>query len=224
VLELLAAYPRAVGPRFDEMLGPGGRPREHWASLIEMLERAEPARMRDRIATIEREIRDSGLSSNRYADPQGAERPWALDALPMIIPPDEWASIEVAVAQRARLLDAMLGDFYGPQRLLADGTLPPRLVLGHSAFQRAACGTLPTGRPSLFVYAADLARSPDGRWWVVADRTQALGEFLRARLGNRADDVDQFFTAHADAIVPHRQRVRFLVRLNAHLKLGAFRQ
>ena len=173
MLELLAAYPRAVGPRFDEMLGPGGRPREHWASLIEMLERAEPARMRDRIATIEREIRDSGLTYNMYADPQGAERPWALDALPMIIPADEWLSIEAAVAQRARLLDAMLGDFYGPQRLLADGTLPPRLVLGHSAFQRAACGTLPTGRPALFVYAADLARSPDGRWWVVADRTQA---------------------------------------------------
>ena len=25
----------------------------------------------------------------------------------------------------------------------------------------------------LFQYAADLARSPDGRWWVVGDRTQA---------------------------------------------------
>ena len=27
--------------------------------------------------------------------------------------------------------------------------------------------------PYLHLYAADLARSPDGRWWVIADRTQA---------------------------------------------------
>jgi uncharacterized circularly permuted ATP-grasp superfamily protein/uncharacterized alpha-E superfamily protein len=172
VRDLLAAYPRAE-PRFDEMLGEGGRPRAHWASLVDMLARAEPARMRDRIATIEREIRDSGLTYNMYADPKGAERPWALDALPMIIPADEWPAIEAAVAQRARLLDAVLADLYGPQQLLAEGLVPPRLVLGHSAFRRPACGATPTGRPSLVVYAADLARSPDGRWWVVADRTQA---------------------------------------------------
>jgi uncharacterized circularly permuted ATP-grasp superfamily protein len=172
VRDLLAAYPRAE-PRFDEMLGEDGHPRAHWAPLMDMLARAEPARMRDRIATSEREIRDSGLTYNMYADPKGAERPWALDALPMIIAADEWPAIEAAVAQRARLLDAVLADLYGPQRLLAEGLLPPRLVLGHSAFRRPACGAMPTGRPSLVVYAADLARSPDGRWWVVADRTQA---------------------------------------------------
>jgi uncharacterized circularly permuted ATP-grasp superfamily protein len=172
VRDLLAAYPRAE-PRFDEMLGEGGQPRAHWAPLVDMLTRAEPARMRDRIATIEREIRDSGLTYNMYADPKGAERPWALDALPMIIPAEEWPAIEAAVAQRARLLDAVLGDLYGPQQLLADGLLPPRLVLGHSAFRRAACGAMPGARPSLVVYAADLARSPDGRGWVVAARTQA---------------------------------------------------
>jgi uncharacterized circularly permuted ATP-grasp superfamily protein/uncharacterized alpha-E superfamily protein len=172
VRELLAAYPRAE-PRFDEMLGEGGHPRPHWSGLVDLLARAEPARMRDRIATIEREIRDSGLTYNMYADPKGAERPWALDALPMIVAADEWPAIEAAVAQRARLLDAVLADLYGPQTLLADGELPPRLVLGHSAFQRAACGATPAGRPALVLYAADLARSPDGRWWVVADRTQA---------------------------------------------------
>ncbi|MEI7444591.1 MAG: circularly permuted type 2 ATP-grasp protein [Burkholderiales bacterium] len=170
--ELLAAYPRAA-PRFDEMLGADGAPRPHWAGLVEMLARAEPARMRDRIATIEREIRDSGLTYNMYADPKGAERPWALDALPMIIGDDEWAQIERGVAQRARLLDAVLRDLYGAQSLLVDGVIPPRLVMGHSAFQRPACGIGTLAAPPLIVYAADLARSPDGRWWVVADRTQA---------------------------------------------------
>ncbi len=170
--DLLGAYARAAD-RFDEMLGADGRPRPHWAALVDLLAGAEPARMRERIVAIEREIRDSGLTYNLYADPKGAGRAWPLDALPMIVDAAEWSAIEAAVAQRARLLDAVLGDLYGPQRLLAEGLLPPRLVFGHSQFQRAACASAPPDRPSLVVYAADLARSPDGRWWVVADRTQA---------------------------------------------------
>ncbi|HOG04576.1 MAG TPA: circularly permuted type 2 ATP-grasp protein, partial [Accumulibacter sp.] len=34
-------------------------------------------------------------------------------------------------------------------------------------------GIRPPGDTYLHLYAADLARSPDGRWWVIADRTQA---------------------------------------------------
>jgi uncharacterized circularly permuted ATP-grasp superfamily protein/uncharacterized alpha-E superfamily protein len=169
---LLAGYPRAES-RFDEMLEGPGRPREHWAAFFDTLAGAAPARVRDRVATLEREVRDSGLTYNIYADPQGADRPWSLDALPLILPAHEWAAIEAAVAQRARLLNAVLVDLYGPQRLLAEAALPPRLVLGHSAFQRPACGTAFPYGTALFSYAADLARSPDGRWWVVADRTQA---------------------------------------------------
>jgi len=169
---LLAGYPQA-GSRFDEMLEAPGQPRPHWAAFFDTLAGAAPARVRDRVAAVEREVRDSGLTYNIYADPQGADRPWSLDALPLIVPAHEWAGIEAAIAQRARLLNAMLLDLYGPQRLLAEGALPPRLVLGHSAFQRPACGTAFASGVALFSYAADLARSPDGRWWVVADRTQA---------------------------------------------------
>ena len=32
---------------------------------------------------------------------------------------------------------------------------------------------MPAGGTWLHIYAADLARAPDGRWWVLADRTQA---------------------------------------------------
>jgi uncharacterized circularly permuted ATP-grasp superfamily protein len=36
-----------------------------------------------------------------------------------------------------------------------------------------ASGIQPAGGTYLHLYAADLARSPDGSWWVIADRTQA---------------------------------------------------
>jgi len=171
--------------RYDEMFSAPSEPRPHWSALHRALTDASPAQVVERVAAVEREVRDAGLTYNIYADPQGADRPWSLDALPLVLPADQWAGIEAAVAQRARLLDALLRDLYGPQRLVAEGLLPARLVLGHSAFQRPACGSAFAGGVALFVYAADLARSPDGRWWVVADRTQApsgAGYALQNRL------------------------------------------
>src|SRR4029434_10027423 len=78
-----------------------------------------------------------------------------------------------AVAQRARLLNKVLADLYGCGRLLADGLIPPALVHGHHNYLWPCRGVEPSGGTYLHLYACDLARSPDGRWWVIGDRTQA---------------------------------------------------
>ncbi len=170
--QLLAAYPAAAA-RYDEMLAAPNRPRAHWQAMFEQLAAAPEAQMRERVSEIERQVRENGVTYNVYADPQGTDRPWDLDLLPQIIPADEWAQIEAAVCQRAHLLDRILADVYGPQRLTAEGLLPPALVHGNSAFLRPAHGITGPGGVQLHLYAADVARAPDGRWWVVADRTQA---------------------------------------------------
>ena len=56
---------------------------------------------------------------------------------------------------------------------MRSGAIPPSIVFGHSGFLHQAQGIRPPGGIHLFHYAADLARSPDGHWWVVGDRTQA---------------------------------------------------
>jgi uncharacterized circularly permuted ATP-grasp superfamily protein/uncharacterized alpha-E superfamily protein len=86
---------------------------------------------------------------------------------------EEWRVIEAGLAQRARLLDALLSDLYGPQRLLSEGLVPPELVFGHPNYLWPCQGIVPRGGNWLHIYAADLARAPDGRWWLLADRTQA---------------------------------------------------
>ncbi|MEO0588777.1 MAG: circularly permuted type 2 ATP-grasp protein, partial [Planctomycetota bacterium] len=75
--------------------------------------------------------------------------------------------------QRARVLNMVLADLYGPQRLLTEGLLPPELVFAHPHFLRPCHGIAVPGDQHLILYAADLARNPDGSWWVVNDRTQA---------------------------------------------------
>ncbi|MDH3320523.1 MAG: circularly permuted type 2 ATP-grasp protein [Betaproteobacteria bacterium] len=170
--ELLAEYPRASA-RYDEMLAAPQAPRAHWQALFAQLA-AEPAeRLRERLHDVQRQVRENGVTYNVYADPQGADRPWELDLLPFILAPEEWASIEAAILQRSTLLNRILVDVYGEQRLIKEGLLPPALIHGHAGFLRPCHGAKPPGGVMLHLYAADLARSPDGRWWVLDDRTQA---------------------------------------------------
>jgi uncharacterized circularly permuted ATP-grasp superfamily protein/uncharacterized alpha-E superfamily protein len=169
---LITDYPPDAG-RYDELFAAPSTPRAHWRRMFEELATASPAGLASRLGLVERDVRDSGVTYNVYADPQGQDRPWDLDVLPLILPADEWSAIAAGVAQRARLLNAILADVYGDASLLASGLLPPRLVLGHSGYLRPARGSKPPGGTFLHSYATDLARAPDGSWWVLGDRTQA---------------------------------------------------
>ena len=173
--ELLAAY-AARPDRYDELcqrIGSVIVVRPHWREFHRALEAMPTAELAARRAALRRQIHENGITYNVYADPRGFERPWELDLLPYILPAAEWAQIEAAVIQRATLFDRILADLYGDQTLLEQGLIPPALIYGHSGFLRPLVGTKPAGGRFLHLYAVDLARSPDGRWWVVADRTQA---------------------------------------------------
>ena len=138
-----------------------------------------------RSANLQRKIRDNGVTYNVYADADGPQRPWSLDLFPMIVSERDWAKIEVGVAQRARLLNRVMADIYGPQTLLANGLLPSALVHGHAGYLRAMHGYQPPGGTYLHIAAFDIAHGPDGQWSVVSQRTQApsgLGYLLENRL------------------------------------------
>jgi uncharacterized circularly permuted ATP-grasp superfamily protein/uncharacterized alpha-E superfamily protein len=160
--------------RYDELLDPAGMVRPHWRRFIDHVA-AHDAREAARrgIELTRRLIIENGITYNVYADPQGADRPWALDPVPLLLSAEEWQTIEAGVQQRARLLNALLADLYGPQRLLAEGVVPAELAFGHPNFLLPCHGLRPRAARWLYLYAADLARAPDGRWWVLADRTQA---------------------------------------------------
>jgi uncharacterized circularly permuted ATP-grasp superfamily protein/uncharacterized alpha-E superfamily protein len=67
----------------------------------------------------------------------------------------------------------LLEDLYGDQELLKDGHFPASLLFGNPAFLRPLVGVPVPKSSHLHMLAVDLARSPDGQWWVLADRTQA---------------------------------------------------
>jgi uncharacterized circularly permuted ATP-grasp superfamily protein/uncharacterized alpha-E superfamily protein len=170
--QLLSGYAALEG-RYDELLSAPSQPRPHWDAFLRALAEREGAEVSDTLTLMEREIRENGITYNVYADPQGADRPWEVDPLPLLLSADEWDTIEAGIAQRAELLNRVLADIYGPQQLMRSGAIPPSIVFGHSGYLHQVQGIRPPGNVHLFQYAADLARSPDGHWWVVGDRTQA---------------------------------------------------
>lgn len=159
--------------RFDEMVFPDGVPRAHWRSFVSQLEATDEEVLERRVQFIQNAIDTDGVSYNIYGDAQGTKRPWELDPLPLLLSSEEWASLSAAVAQRATLLNAVLGDLYGEQRLLAEGLLPPALVYGQRAFKWPCVGQPPVAGQYLQLYAVDVTRAPDGNWWAIADRTQS---------------------------------------------------
>lgn len=158
---------------WDEMRGPDGGVRPHWRVLDEGLRAFGPGEMWRRWEQARQLIRQHGVTFNVYGDPRGLERPWPLDPIPVLVSPHEFAALAAGLAQRAALLDRLLVDLYGPRRTLAEGLIPAEVVLAHPNLLRACAGLRPPGGRFLHLYAADLARTPDGVMRVLADRTQA---------------------------------------------------
>jgi uncharacterized circularly permuted ATP-grasp superfamily protein/uncharacterized alpha-E superfamily protein len=158
---------------YDEMAAAPGVLRPHWDRFIGSMSGLGGEELARRWRIARQRIRENGVTYNVYGDPLGMDRPWNLDSIPLLIPPAEWNALEAGLIQRARLLNYILADLYGPQQLLRGGLLPAALVFANPGFWRP-CHGMPTAvHPYLHLLAVDLARSPDGQWWVLADRTQA---------------------------------------------------
>jgi uncharacterized circularly permuted ATP-grasp superfamily protein/uncharacterized alpha-E superfamily protein len=169
---LFAGYAGLPGI-YDEMRPAPGELRPHWKQFVSSLERLGRDELSLRWENARRIIREHGVTYNVYGDPQGMDRPWELDMMPLLIPSDDWRKIEAGLMQRSRLFNLILADLYGPQRLLLEGRLPPALVYDNPNFLRPCCGLPIPGQIYLHLHAADLTRSSDGQWWVISDRTQA---------------------------------------------------
>ncbi len=214
---------RPISGVFDEMISAPGVLRPHCEAFVRELESLGPHEFASRRDHARRAIRENGVTYNVYGDPQGADRPWELDLVPLLIAHDDWATLEKGLIQRTRLLNLILRDIYGAQDLLRRGLLPAPLVLANPAFLRPCHGIRVPRDLYLHVHGVDLARSPDGAWCVLADRTQTpsgAGYALENRLvllhslpevflASHVERLASFFRAHRDtisALAPNQHR------------------
>jgi uncharacterized circularly permuted ATP-grasp superfamily protein/uncharacterized alpha-E superfamily protein len=156
---------------FDEAVDAKGEVRAAWRGWAAGSAGASLDDLQARDDMCRRLLREYGVTYNPPGTDMEQERPWLLDSWPVVIDSREWSELSRAVSQRARLLNSVLADIYGPRELFLSGDLPPEIVFANPAFLRAAAGIQPADGVHLATYAVDVARSPDGHWWVVSDRT-----------------------------------------------------
>lgn len=158
---------------YDESHAAEGQLLPHWDKLMQALAEIDGNALEEYRQEAQRLFRENGVTYNVYEDPRGLARPWSIDPVPLLIDHDEWIRIEAGLVQRSELFDLILKDLYGEQKLIRDGLLPLELVYGHAGFLRPCVGITPPGKHALILSAINLARGPDGRMWVIDDRTQA---------------------------------------------------
>jgi uncharacterized circularly permuted ATP-grasp superfamily protein/uncharacterized alpha-E superfamily protein len=202
---LLEGY-HPVDSLYDELVvGPDLRP--HCEVLVRSLEGLGRHELASRWERARRAVRDNGVTYNVYGDPQGVNRP-------LVIAAAEWHRLEQALIQRTRLLNQILADLYGPQRLLRTGIIPTPLAFANPAFLRACHGIQVPGQTYLHLHAVDLVRTPAGQWRALADHTQAptgAGYALENRFvlsrslpeafrDCQVERIASFFRTHRDAL------------------------
>ena len=191
---------------FDELMAGPGNIRPQWKLFRAAVESIGRTEMSRRWTHIQRLVHKNGIAYSGYTDPHGQPRPWKLDALPMLIAGAEWRVISAGLQQRAQLLDLILKDLYGSQELLKPNLIPPEILYLHPGFWRPCHGVSTPNDRQLLNYAADLARSPDGRWWVLADRTEApsgAGFALENRIVMSRMLPDIFHRNHVERLAPY---------------------
>ncbi|HEX8324351.1 MAG TPA: circularly permuted type 2 ATP-grasp protein [Tepidisphaeraceae bacterium] len=163
----------APGDAFDEMVEADGSLRPHWRMFVSMLDDLGPDELQSRWVDARRLIHDNGITHNVYGDASGLDRPWNLDAIPLLTEQAAWDALSGDLAQRALLLDRLLADLYGPRRTISEGLLPAELIYTSHAFLRPCHGIDVPGERRLHLYAADMVRTAGGGYSVLSDRTQA---------------------------------------------------
>ena len=170
-MESLRGLSSSPASAYDELVTGQKSIRYHWQGILSVIRTLPGGGLKDRVESARRQLQESGATYN-LLDERSTPN-WSFDPLPFVIAPDEWQAIEAGLVQRARLLDGLLADLYGPQKMLSERLVPPMLVHANRHFLRA-CRATDGSRPPrhLGQYAVDLVRLGDGRWHVLADHTE----------------------------------------------------
>jgi uncharacterized circularly permuted ATP-grasp superfamily protein/uncharacterized alpha-E superfamily protein len=171
--ERYLSVPDRIRPAvYYEVYAPDGRVRTAWSDFVERLGRVSVEQLAHRSQQAKQLLDENGVTFNVFQEGRQAQRPWSLDLLPLILDGVEWERLAAGLRQRARLLERIIADCYGPRELIRDGTLPPEILFANPGFLRQFVGLHQCGT-SMVLCATELARAPDGGWRVMADRAEA---------------------------------------------------
>ncbi len=157
------------GSFFDELITPTGKPRVAARRLVNLLQKLSPEEVANCRSAAELAIRDMGISFTIYSEGKNIDRAWPFDIIPRVITAKEWGKVQRGLAQRSRALNCFIDDIYNKQRILADGIVPPDIVLNSGDYRPQCKGISPKHGAWAHICGSDLVRDKNGAFYVLED-------------------------------------------------------
>jgi uncharacterized circularly permuted ATP-grasp superfamily protein len=161
------------------------------AAIRDRLGRMPISEFKRRAAGAEQALYNLGITFTVYSDNQAIDRILPFDAIPRVLPADEWERIERGVKQRVTAINLLLDDLYHDQKILKDKIVPVDLILGNANWRPQMCGVdiphkayvnicgtdIIRDEKGVFRVLEDNARTPSGVSYVIENRHMMLRSF-----------------------------------------------
>ena len=120
-------------------------------------------------AAINKQLARYGVRFGIYKNNEFHEQLFPFDAIPRVIPAEEFDFLEKGLIQRVKALNAFLADIYSDKKIIADGVVPEEFVYSSSGYLPQCEGILPPGGVFSHISGIDLVQANDGEWYILED-------------------------------------------------------
>jgi uncharacterized circularly permuted ATP-grasp superfamily protein len=111
----------------------------------------------------------NGVTFNLYKNNQFIEQTFPFDAIPRIIPANEFSRLSQGLQQRVAALNAFLNDIYGDQKIIKEGIIPPDFVFGSKAYLPAFHGCRSPQDIRTHISGLDLVKDSVTNEWLILE-------------------------------------------------------
>src|SRR5712691_10239959 len=158
-----------VDGAYDETFEHPGKPRPHYAPLLETFSSLPADEIRRRKHAADLAFLNQGITFTVYGRDEGTERIFPYDLLPRLITSAEWDKIERGLTQRITALNHFLRDIYSDAKILNDRVVPRELVYSCKQYRRQMRGLQVPRNVYIAVIGSDLLRLNTGEFLVLED-------------------------------------------------------
>ncbi|WP_088008685.1 circularly permuted type 2 ATP-grasp protein [Indiicoccus explosivorum] len=153
------------------MFDSNGDPKPHYRKFYDLIQQYSEEELREKHVTAQLSFLRQGITFTVYNEESGStERTMPFDFVPIIIPPEEWETIEKGMVQRVEALNLFLEDIYNSQKILEEGIVPRHLVENNPYYYaKQVKGISVPLNNHIFLAGVDLIRDENGKYHVLED-------------------------------------------------------